>query len=846
MEVVAPPLSRQSNTNNLLSPELRVPRHEPTVHASQPCDTLSVNAITPSAGAKVDSTTISTCHVVPVDSVQNSLHLDESQIQGQPLPKIETGDRKFLLAESIETQGPEPTQVKEQGRDTGRQDKNRSATGVDAHEPTAPTLSEDAIIKIQPVDVTDLAQTAPQGAGHEVADRPQASRDRTDHEEGRIEREALPTNEGVNAEQLPEQQSCLPTSPTPTASRRQPFLKLFFSRRYWQSRHRTSSRGVVAPAGTHLPTPSAITTEDVAPQLSSLSSPRVSRENTSPHTITISKSSPFLYYLTDGIFLGKLRDLPPPATAETAWLSTRNRLITDLRPVLASKSLPLDETMIELELCMSGRADAASDQVRLNPSIWIRCGSKRCREDIRKAVADLSYLRGVQIHFRLDAPRFACRSTRCFSIVRRGTETPLPDTTSGGLAPGVIAGIVVGSVATLGIVGLCFFFLLRRKKNRLSFYQTPPTPAYPAGVPGFVGDSDPAMQLMMLPPTAGIPWTGAETKSPGSSPPFTYPTPQFPMSQTPSHGRSYNIPTSRAKQIRDAATKAKPPPAEIADTITPAAQSTCGLKLEFGIRDGITDSMATSTIGGLIQVNGVAYGLTTAHSIFELLPLFERAQDQPLRRNGRDKGTAAVRIGGSTYERFSTDSLTAAVMLLGPMGYGDCYFASNEMRMLLSTGDDLRSSKLLRGSDFALIRLDDKIPPLNSYNLAGSQNAPVQRSVRDIPTTLLSGHVSIVLSPNDVRNGYLLERSALFMSRAGVFETMKIHTDERLERGSSGAWVVRGTKLLGMIVAVYDQEQYAHMLPMHKVFADITTVCIESGMGSVVDVGLPQFDETGI
>jgi hypothetical protein len=42
-----------------------------------------------------------------------------------------------------------------------------------------------------------------------------------------------------------------------------------------------------------------------------------------------------------------------------------------------------------------------------------------------------------------------------------------------------------------------------------------------------------------------------------------------------------------------------------------------------------------------------------------------------------------------------------------------------------------------------------------------------------------------------------------------------------LERGSSGAWVVQGPCLLGIIIAVYDDEPYAHMLDIASVFQDV-------------------------
>lgn len=48
--------------------------------------------------------------------------------------------------------------------------------------------------------------------------------------------------------------------------------------------------------------------------------------------------------------------------------------------------------------------------------------------------------------------------------------------------------------------------------------------------------------------------------------------------------------------------------------------------------------------------------------------------------------------------------------------------------------------------------------------------------------------------------------------------------NKRLEPGLSGTWVTRGSDLLGVIVAVYENEPYAHMLPIRQVFSDIQSL----------------------
>jgi hypothetical protein len=69
--------------------------------------------------------------------------------------------------------------------------------------------------------------------------------------------------------------------------------------------------------------------------------------------------------------------------------------------------------------------------------------------------------------------------------------------------------------------------------------------------------------------------------------------------------------------------------------------------------------------------------------------------------------------------------------------------------------------------------------------------------------------------------------------------------DYKTEKGSSGAWVVRGSDLLGVIVATYDNESYAHMLPIEQVFDGIRTAYTDYFGGfEVVDIGLPLVNTT--
>jgi hypothetical protein len=52
----------------------------------------------------------------------------------------------------------------------------------------------------------------------------------------------------------------------------------------------------------------------------------------------------------------------------------------------------------------------------------------------------------------------------------------------------------------------------------------------------------------------------------------------------------------------------------------------------------------------------------------------------------------------------------------------------------------------------------------------------------------------------------------------------------------SGAWVVRGQRLIGMILAVYEDEPYAHVLPIRSVFNDIEAFLSKDNLISKVSL----------
>lgn len=145
-----------------------------------------------------------------------------------------------------------------------------------------------------------------------------------------------------------------------------------------------------------------------------------------------------------------------------------------------------------------------------------------------------------------------------------------------------------------------------------------------------------------------------------------------------------------------------------------------------------------------------------------------------------------------------------------------------------------------KSSDFALVDLDKPYPSTpNTYQLPrsdGNRQAG-KRTVVDVVSTD-TGPVQILRSPVDIRTGYILEGDSIFLDRTAVFSTKKIQTDMPLECGVSGAWVLSDGKLAGVMIAIYDDEPYAHMLPISQFFSDIKAL-LGNGVSHPV-ISLPR------
>lgn len=302
------------------------------------------------------------------------------------------------------------------------------------------------------------------------------------------------------------------------------------------------------------------------------------RLNPTPHTSIALVTS--LYVVDEGLYMGGLRDFPPPPEIEFTWSTTiRSRLITDLRPVLASlpSSLARDATTVELELCMSGRNTAGSTTVHLKPTIWVRCGSKQAKKAVRAALADLSYLHAFPLHITLEAPRFASNAFRIsVSTVHQDSQFQKRDDAPSS-STAIIIGAVVGGIGglVLLLVLIYYFFKRRRRMSHITGNGAADFPSF-----------DFREEKL--------------NSSPAYAPPRKQPPPLSSVSTSVFKGKEAY--SSEKTENRNNGP-------QLADNI----KSICGARIDF---DAITFDL-TCTIGGIVKVGNNLYGLTTAHGIWD-------------------------------------------------------------------------------------------------------------------------------------------------------------------------------------------------------------------------------------
>lgn len=178
--------------------------------------------------------------------------------------------------------------------------------------------------------------------------------------------------------------------------------------------------------------------------------------------------------------------------------------------------------------------------------------------------------------------------------------------------------------------------------------------------------------------------------------------------------------------------------------------SACGLKMRF---INSTGEKYNCTLGGLVQVNGEIFGLTTAHAMCDA---YSETHD-------------ADSSGSLRYELRSNASWLPATLISARHGRKDD-FQTLQMAQKRSSGN-------ISNSDFALVRLDLQLPrTINRYRVPPVRDVTVQSISEDLEPK----SVKLLCSSSDIRAGVLLQDEAFILDKWGCWETRRIRLEKPL------------------------------------------------------------------
>jgi hypothetical protein len=373
-----------------------------------------------------------------------------------------------------------------------------------------------------------------------------------------------------------------------------------------------------------------------------------------------------MYSPEQGIFVGKLQELPPREDLQLEWRQKiRPQLVKNLRTVIASlpQSLTRSETTIEPELIMSGSSFHGRSVVTLMPTIWIRCGSKQCRKSVQQAVADLSHVQEFPVHVTLHAPRPAGAAQAPESL-SRATDHSLVDE--------------------------------------------------------------------ILPVEAD-----SSTRS-------------IAVTNMPDH---LPLPTGNSLAIR-------------VQSLIGNQRSACGLRVQFSSSTG---ENYTCTLGGLVLLDNVVVGLTTAHAIFD------RGSDPDVFSPEKVHDSHSTKHPGQDMRNSDPPNQSkikfSVPASLRAANFGNFYFPSRP------ASAHVASSKNEDNHDFALLQLHPERSETahNTYQTSHGYQ-PIDTISRD----LTARAVQVVCSSEDVKPGQLIEGDCVLIDKAGYWETKKIQLETPL------------------------------------------------------------------
>ncbi|GAB7333594.1 hypothetical protein MBLNU13_g05164t1 [Cladosporium sp. NU13] len=210
-------------------------------------------------------------------------------------------------------------------------------------------------------------------------------------------------------------------------------------------------------------------------------------------------------------------------------------------------------------------------------------------------------------------------------------------------------------------------------------------------------------------------------------------------------------------------------------------------------------SVSMWTCGGIIKVNGNDYGLTTAH------PFVLSTPDRPQKLSPE---TSPSESAGVTKD---------LIVGNGPFGGKDEFFSAEHH-------PEKYWQAIGKVSHYALAKMRS-IPSNNDWLLF---ELPKDRSMwNDFGNSAESSiHALAVFTARGTLSAHILEGTAFLILGNSPFEVLKIELQEPLRPGDSGSWLMRGSELIGVMVAGSEEEPerpLGYAISAQEVYRSIST-----------------------
>lgn len=248
----------------------------------------------------------------------------------------------------------------------------------------------------------------------------------------------------------------------------------------------------------------------------------------------------------------------------------------------------------------------------------------------------------------------------------------------------------------------------------------------------------------------------------------------------------------------------------------------CGLKLRFEMSQRGVEKRSYATLGGIIAIGETLYGITTAHTF--LADLQKEAPSAVSVCSDDTDDSSHV----TTSDPDTDTDISAAMESIYPSSVVALHFETLynslrlQSRMVWSfqgqvLGTDHTVESTLKISDWVVFAIGHT---LTLPNLHKSQEL-----LSFIPEPELTpGEVSVLCEVDGCYNGFLTLSNASVHTKNGAMNVREVLLDSPLPLGSSGAWIIRGDRTCGYVVAITRRGLSCFMIPIERALQEIEIV----------------------